>query len=174
MSGVHEQSMNHISLTLHRMQFSQYHAGLISLSQQTDGEIVYTENMSEEHQAYTVRFYVLSEKWTVQLQLHCRRWITRRTSLVPRPVRKIGRGYRRTTGKLLSAWNNNFFMHIFMHVLSSEQRKLFRCVFCTFPLVLNEQTGYITATKLVWTVLILNGSEASVPLRKSKALKMHS
>ena len=65
-------------------------------------------------------------------------------------------------------------MHVFLHVLSLEQRKLFRRAVCTHPLVLNEQTGYIAATKLVWTVLILNGSEASVPFRKSKALKMHS
>ena len=67
-------------------------------------------------------------------------------------------------------------MHVFLHVLSLEQRKLFRRAFCTHPLVLNEQTEYITAaaTKLVWTVLILNGSKASVPFRNSKALKMHS
>ena len=63
-------------------------------------------------------------------------------------------------------------MHVFLHILSSEQRKLFMCAFCTHSLVLNEQTGYIAATKLVWTVLILNGSEASVP--QSKAFKMHS
>ena len=67
-------------------------------------------------------------------------------------------------------------MHVFLHILSLEQRKLFRRAFCTHPQVFNEQTEYITAaaTKLVWTVLILNGSEASVPFRKSKALKMHS
>ena len=33
-----------------------------------------------------------------------------------------------------------------------------------FKLVLYEQTGWIAATKLVWTVVMLNGSEASGPL----------
>ena len=37
------------------------------------------------------------------------------------------------------------------------------------PLVLHEQTGCIAATKLVWTAVILNGSEASGPLTNSRA-----
>ena len=35
-------------------------------------------------------------------------------------------------------------------------------------------TGCIAATKLIWTVVILNGSEASGPLTSGRALKMYS
>ena len=35
----------------------------------------------------------------------------------------------------------------------------------------DEQTGCITATKLIWTVVILNGSEASGQLTNSRDLK---
>ena len=41
--------------------------------------------------------------------------------------------------------------------------------FSLHPLVLHEQTGCIAATKLVWTAVILNGSEASGPLTNSRA-----
>ena len=36
-------------------------------------------------------------------------------------------------------------------------------------LVLHEQMGYIAATKLVWTAVILNGSKVSAPLTNGRA-----
>ena len=44
---------------------------------------------------------------------------------------------------------------------------------CTHPLVLHEQTGCIAATKVVRTVVILNGSDASGPLANGRALRMY-
>ena len=41
-------------------------------------------------------------------------------------------------------------------------------------LVLHEQTVCITATKLIWAVVILNGSKASGPSTNSKAVKLYS
>ena len=41
-------------------------------------------------------------------------------------------------------------------------------------LVLREQTARIAATRLVWTVVILNSSETSGPLSNGRALKMYS
>ena len=54
------------------------------------------------------------------------------------------------------------FTHIFMHVLSSLNR------------IRARSAGCIAATKLIWTAVILNGSEASGPLANGRALKMHS
>ena len=48
-----------------------------------------------------------------------------------------------------------------MRIISLQQRKAaYMCV--------------IAATKLVWTAVILNGSEASGPLANGKALKMYT
>ena len=41
-------------------------------------------------------------------------------------------------------------------------------------LVLHEQTGCIGVTKIIWTVVILNGSGASGPLTSGRALNMYS
>ena len=71
----------------------------------------------------------------VQLYLHCWWCLTRRTA-----------------GELLSIWNNNFFTCVF----SSQRHELLSCAF---------HTHYWSSTnKLVWTAVILNGSEACRPL----------
>ena len=51
-----------------------------------------------------------------------------------------------------------------MHILSLQLRKLLSI----HPLVLHEQTGCIAATKLIWTAIVLNGSEASGTVRHLK------
>ena len=132
-----------------------------------------TENMSEVHQAYRQQdidyqyipciFRKMVWLQPVQLPLHCWRWITRRTS-----------------GKFSSAWNSDLFTHVFTRVLSSQHRwcpsyiiydhSCINCLFARSLLVLHEQTGCIAANKLVWTVVILNGSETSGPVTSDRAL----
>ena len=38
----------------------------------------------------------------------------------------------------------------------------------------HEQTEYIVATQLVWTVVIINGSRANGPLTNGRALELYS
>ena len=54
-----------------------------------------------------------------------------------------------------------------MHFL---QRKALMHMFRIHLLVLYEQTEYIAATKLAWTVMF-NGNEASGPLTNAKCIK---
>ena len=42
------------------------------------------------------------------------------------------------------------------------------------PLIRARSAGCIAATKLIWTAMVLNGSEASGPLANGRALKMYS
>ena len=54
-----------------------------------------------------------------------------------------GKGFRFFTGEFASSRNGDFASAFGIH-----------------PVVLHEQAGCIAATELVWTVVILNGSEA--------------
>ena len=71
-------------------------------------------------------------------------------------------------------WNSNLFKHVFTRVLSLQ---LVNCLHVWSAFIrwssMNKWGACMAVTKLVWTVVILNGSEASWPLINSRALKMH-
>ena len=79
-------------------------------------------------------------------------------------------------GQLSSAWTSNLFTHVFTHVftlvLSSQRRKQLTRAFCAGPPWTNSHT--VAATRLVWTAVILNGSETSVPLSNGRTFEMYS
>lgn len=58
-----------------------------------------------------------------------------------------------------------------MHPFIGAAKPLTR-VFRIHPLVILEQAGWIAATKLAWTAVILNGGEASGLLTNSRAFKV--
>ena len=61
-------------------------------------------------------------------------------------------------------------MHVFT---ASFHRSGVNRSFARSALVHHEQTGCLAVTKLVWTAVILNGSEGRGPLTSGRALKMY-
>ena len=59
----------------------------------------------------------------------------------------------------------------FEHVCSSKRCKLLLRAFRNHLLILHEQTGYTAATKLIWTPVIPNGSDASGPFTNGRGIK---
>ena len=60
-------------------------------------------------------------------------------------------------------------IYLCTYLRASFQRKALMHAFHTHLLVLYEQTENIAATKLAWTVVMFNGSEASGPLTNCRA-----
>ena len=90
----------------------------------------------------------------VQWQLQCWWWITK-TQLVNSQAPKIA-------------------VYLCMYLRASFHCSCVNCGPHSSLVLPDEQTGSIAATKLIWTAIILNGSEASGPLTNPRALKMYS
>lgn len=126
----------------------------------TDGETVGKEyyNRSEEHQACT-------------------------TTIICRPFTKIFRydsklfSYHFFVGsdsqeQLVNSWVLEIVIYLPVYLWTSFHPSGIHCLRTHSALVLHEQMGFIAATKLVWIVVVLNGSEACGPLTIGRELKI--